>query len=63
MAKSASFGQTQRRTPSRLTLDHWLPKCRGGTNKPTNLMTCCLDCNLKKGRHRITWRPPLRREE
>jgi len=32
-----------------LTIDHVLPKSRGGDNSWKNLVTCCLSCNLKKG--------------
>jgi 5-methylcytosine-specific restriction endonuclease McrA len=32
-----------------LTLDHVLPKSRGGGNEWTNLVTCCSKCNVKKG--------------
>jgi 5-methylcytosine-specific restriction endonuclease McrA len=32
-----------------LTLDHVVPKCKGGANTWTNLVTCCSDCNIKKG--------------
>jgi len=32
-----------------LTLDHITPRCRGGTNDPTNLVTACRDCNDRKG--------------
>jgi len=32
-----------------LTIDHILPKSRGGKNTWNNLITCCLPCNLKKG--------------
>jgi hypothetical protein len=32
-----------------LTLDHVIPKSRGGGNEWTNLVTCCFNCNLKKG--------------
>lgn len=32
-----------------LTLDHVLPKSRGGKNEWTNLVTSCFKCNLKKG--------------
>jgi CRISPR/Cas system Type II protein with McrA/HNH and RuvC-like nuclease domain len=31
-----------------LTLDHVVPKSRGGTNDWTNLVTSCMKCNLKK---------------
>jgi len=32
-----------------LTLDHVIPKSRGGTNEWTNLVTSCFKCNLRKG--------------
>lgn len=32
-----------------LTIDHVLPKSRGGRNEWTNLVTSCFRCNLKKG--------------
>jgi hypothetical protein len=32
-----------------LTLDHVMPKSRGGGNEWTNLVTSCFKCNLKKG--------------
>jgi len=32
-----------------LTIDHILPRSRGGKNTWTNLVTCCSKCNLKKG--------------
>ena len=31
-----------------LTLDHVIPKSRGGQNTWTNLVTCCMKCNNKK---------------
>ena len=31
-----------------LTLDHVVPKSRGGTNNWTNLVTSCQKCNLRK---------------
>jgi len=31
-----------------LTLDHVIPKSRGGTNSWTNLVTSCQNCNLRK---------------
>jgi CRISPR/Cas system Type II protein with McrA/HNH and RuvC-like nuclease domain len=31
-----------------LTLDHVMPKSRGGSNDWTNLVTSCFKCNLKK---------------
>lgn len=32
-----------------LTIDHVMPKSRGGANTWTNLVTCCSSCNRKKG--------------
>jgi hypothetical protein len=32
-----------------LTLDHVIPRCKGGTDSWTNLATCCMKCNVKKG--------------
>lgn len=32
-----------------LTVDHILPKSRGGTNTWSNLITCCSNCNRQKG--------------
>lgn len=34
---------------SRLTVDHVIPKSRGGSNTTTNLVTCCFYCNSAKG--------------
>lgn len=33
----------------KLTLDHLLPYSLGGSNKETNLVTCCLNCNSARG--------------
>ena len=32
-----------------LTYDHVMPKSRGGTTEWENIVTCCIDCNRKKG--------------
>jgi CRISPR/Cas system Type II protein with McrA/HNH and RuvC-like nuclease domain len=32
-----------------LTIDHIMPRSRGGKNTWANLVTCCSSCNLKKG--------------
>ena len=32
-----------------ITIDHLLPRCRGGTSTFTNCVLCCLKCNTKKG--------------
>jgi CRISPR/Cas system Type II protein with McrA/HNH and RuvC-like nuclease domain len=36
-------------SPKNLTIDHVIPKSKGGTNRWTNLITCCGSCNRKKG--------------
>lgn len=32
-----------------ITIDHIIPKSRGGSNTPENLVTCCITCNQYKG--------------
>ena len=32
-----------------LTLDHIIPRSKGGKNSWTNLATCCMKCNITKG--------------
>ena len=32
-----------------LTLDHIVPRSKGGKNSWTNLATCCMKCNITKG--------------
>ncbi len=32
-----------------LTYDHIIPRSRGGETEWTNVVTCCIKCNLKKG--------------
>lgn len=39
--------------PLRLSLDHLVPWCRGGSNHQTNLVTCCFACNARKGNHSL----------
>lgn len=34
--------------PRLATLDHYLPRCRGGTGHVENLVTSCLRCNQEK---------------
>lgn len=31
------------------TVDHFIPKVRGGTDEPENLACCCWNCNVTKG--------------
>lgn len=33
----------------KLSLDHVIPYCRGGTNENANLLTCCRRCNSSRG--------------
>jgi len=37
-------------SPSELTMDHIIPKARGGHTKWDNVVACCKKCNNKKGR-------------
>lgn len=39
------------------TMDHWVPKCFGGTNERHNLRLSCKPCNNKKG-NRLPWELP-----
>ena len=36
-------------SPEDLTYDHVIPKSRGGKTKWENIVTCCVECNRKKG--------------
>jgi 5-methylcytosine-specific restriction endonuclease McrA len=36
-------------SPTDLTWDHVIPKARGGRTEWENIVTCCIDCNRKKG--------------
>lgn len=35
--------------PDSMTVDHVVPLAKGGTNDMSNLVPCCLPCNMKKG--------------
>lgn len=35
---------------SNITIDHFIPLCRGGANIKENLVACCFGCNNKKGK-------------
>jgi 5-methylcytosine-specific restriction endonuclease McrA len=36
-----------------LTIDHIIPRVAGGTNRYANLVTCCFDCNNRKGNREV----------
>mgnify|MGYP001410111451 CR=1 FL=1 len=40
--------------PDKLTMDHVLPKSRGGKNTWENLVAACKKCNQKKGSRTVT---------
>ncbi|WP_420580650.1 HNH endonuclease [Reichenbachiella sp.] len=40
-------------TDSYLTLDHLIPRSKGGRSTWTNLVTACQSCNAKKGNHSL----------
>lgn len=42
-------GLNMRDTPELLTVDHKLPRSKGGSNRRRNLQTMCPDCNKQKG--------------
>jgi 5-methylcytosine-specific restriction endonuclease McrA len=37
------------RLAEKLTLDHVIPRSKGGTNVSENLITACMDCNRDRG--------------
>jgi len=39
----------KRFSTSELTLDHIVPRSRGGEMSWTNIVCCCVDCNVRKG--------------
>jgi hypothetical protein len=41
-------GVTETDTGGQLTVDHFRPQSRGGTDDPGNLLCCCHRCNLHK---------------
>jgi 5-methylcytosine-specific restriction endonuclease McrA len=44
----------------RLTLDHVVPRTLGGSNRPDNLVTCCLSCNSSRQHRDLTKREQRR---
>ena len=38
-----------------LTIDHKIPRSKGGTNAFDNLQTACVKCNTEKGNYHETW--------
>lgn len=49
----------KRAVASRLTVDHVVPKVRGGRSVWTNVVTACADCNVKKG-NKLPWEAGMR---
>lgn len=45
----ARCGRQMQPDDPELSLDHKLPRSRGGTNRATNLITMCKPCNENKG--------------
>lgn len=39
---------TRKITQSKLTLDHVIPRSRGGPSSWTNCVACCIECNVRK---------------
>lgn len=40
--------------PTNITLDHLVPRCKGGTNAEENLITSCRPCNCTL-KHMLDW--------
>lgn len=36
-------------SPKEATIDHLVPRCKGGTDDPANLVIACRSCNSRKG--------------
>lgn len=44
----------------RMTLDHYVPRSLGGSNKPNNLVTSCPRCNFRRqNRAALVWAAEL----
>lgn len=41
-------------TPAEVTLDHITPRCQGGSNEATNLVTACRSCNSRRQETALT---------
>jgi 5-methylcytosine-specific restriction endonuclease McrA len=39
----------EKKSAAVLTLDHIMPRSRGGDNAPVNIVTACIKCNKRKG--------------
>ncbi len=35
------------------SVDHVVPRSKGGTNATSNLITCCMPCNAKRGHRTV----------
>lgn len=42
-------GSTSKQPLRFASIDHVVPRSRGGTNEHHNLITCCMKCNAKRG--------------
>lgn len=49
LGKGICYHCEQRFRPEELTMDHLIPIIRGGVSSKNNCVTCCKDCNSKKG--------------
>lgn len=52
--RCAYCARSFRDEPSRLTLDHLVPRSRGGSNSARNLVAACAPCNEQRGNRPIT---------
>lgn len=54
--RCAYCGTSGRDRPARLSLDHIVPRSKGGTCAASNLVTSCLDCNQqRRDRPIVAW--------
>lgn len=45
--------------PNRYTIDHVIPRARGGSDEPKNLVLACSECNLLRGGSAVLCPAPL----
>lgn len=43
-----TFPHLKQNHPDRTTIDHVIPKSKGGSNRMSNLRICCYECNQGK---------------
>jgi len=55
---------TDQRIPTQRSVDHVIPRSRGGKNTKDNRVTCCIACNTSKGGRTVEeWRRALAKKQ